>query len=712
VNRRWSTLLVWAATIGLIVGVSVQAWAGNEVNGTSLLNMVLFALPLAGIYALSASGLVVVYATTGIFNFAQGAIGLLFAYVFWQMTDPVEGWNLPTWIALPLVVFVLAPLFGAGLDRAIMRHLRGASLVTQLMVTVGIMFALIGVVGLIWDQTESHSLPPFFGNDGFEIGDVTLTWHRFITIVTAALLAIGLRILLFRTRLGIAMRAVVDNRDLASLSGARASGLSSFSWGLGCALGALAGILLAPEAGMSSGGPLPLLIISAFAAAVVGRLRSLPLTYLGALILGLAISWNNNFLTFTGAWTNMERAIPTIMLFIVLLLLPRAQLEFARLRVTRRQERVSTVRDTLIGMAVLFVVMALVSLLIDDGSANLNRLSLGMCTALVALALVPLIGWAGQVSLAPLAFAGIGATAYARLGGDHGSLLAVLLAALICMPIGALLAFPAMRLQGLYLALATLAFASMVEFVFFPQDFAIGAGGRTVTRIELFGMDFDDQRAFLLLVTAIFCAASVGVVALRRGAWGRRLIALRDSEAASATVGVNILETKLVVFAFSAGLSGFAGAFLAQHYETLSTGTTQFGMLLGLPIVLALVIGGVACVSGALFAGVFGLIALLIQENWDLSLWVTFVYLAPGLAALGIIQNPAGAVVAIGDGFAPLLPWREDARREKAELKAAQAEAEVGDLGIERPFAEDDVLLVDRALGISNDVPRAAVGSG
>ncbi len=684
-TQRRTNLMVWAGTILFVVLVSWQAWAGIPVNGTNLLNLLVFSLPLAGIYAMSASGLVVVYTTTGVFNFAQGALGMFFAYVYWQMTDTATGWGWPTWLALPLVVFVVAPLAGIALDRAIMRHLQGQSLVVQLMVTVGLMFALIGLAGLVWDQQQAHSLPPLFGGRGFHIGDVVLTWHRFVTIMTAVALAIGLRILLFRTRLGIAMRAVVDNRGLAALSGARATLLSGFSWALGCSVAALAGILLAPEVDMAAGGTLTLLIITAFAAAVVGRLRSLPLTYAGALILALAIGWSNNFLAFTGRWTNVSDALPTIMLFIVLLLLPRAQLRFARTSVVRRIERVSTVRDTLIGMAALLVVMWVVSGRLSD--TNLSRFTLGMCTALVALSLVPLIGWAGQVSLAPLAFAGIGATVYARLGGDHGRPVAVLWAALICVPVGALLALPAMRLQGLYLALATIAFASLVQFVFFAQPFAVGLGGAlTVEHMHLFGFDFASKRGFLLLVTLIFGLASIGVVALRRSAFGRRLIALRDSEAASSTVGVNILETKVAVFSLSAALSGFAGAFLVMYYGTLGSGETNgFAMLQGLGIVLALVIGGVACVSGALFAGVFGLATVLIQESWHLDLWKTFVILAPGLAALGIIRNPAGAVVEIGEGFAPLLPWRKDARRDAAELKAATAEPEVGELGVDAP---------------------------
>jgi ABC-type branched-subunit amino acid transport system permease subunit len=445
------------------------------------------------------------------------------------------------------------------------------------------------------------------------------------------------------------------------------------------------------------------------------------------------------------------------MLFVVLLLLPTAQLRFSRAGGAQKHPRVSTVRDTTIGMAVLFVVMAALSTQLSV--LNMSRFTLAMCSALVALSLVPLIGWAGQVSLAPLAFAGIGATVYARNDGQARTLLPLVicaiataliaayaarrirgmplplsfvlggigivlggvlylvlggayLAALACMPIGALLAFPAMRLQGLYLALATMAFAIFVDKLWYTQEFAAGSGRLLIERIELFGMEYTGNTSFLLLVTAIFGILSIGIVAMRRSPFGRRLIALRDSEAASATVGVSILETKITVFALSAGLSGFAGVFLVQYKNGLAYGETNgFTMLVGLGIVLSLVIGGAACVSGALFAGIFGLVLILIRDLWHLDLWETLAILGPGLAAIGIINNPAGAVVAIGEGFAPLLPWREDARREAAELKEANAEPEVGELGLARPFDDADVLLVDRGLGISNDVPRPVMGA-
>jgi branched-chain amino acid transport system permease protein len=715
VSQRWSNLLVWAGTIVFVVAVSKAAWAGNPVNGTTLTNLAVIAVPLAGIYAMAATGLVVVYTTTGIFNFAQGGVGMFMAYVDWELTVD-HGW--PQLLVLPLVVLVLAPLLGIGLDRAIMRHLQGKPLVVQLMVTVGLMFAFIALANMIWNQNDGHALPALFQGRGFHIGQVLLTWHRFITIALAVGLAIGLRIFLFRTRIGIAMRAVVDNRELAALGGARSAVLSSFAWALGCSLAALAGILLAPETPSMSTSTLTFLIITAFAAAVVGRLRSLPLTYLGALILALASQWMGSFLKFSDRWTNVPDALPTIMLFIVLLLLPRAEIQFARIGQIRRVERVSTVRDTVIGMGALLVVVLLLSqfLLSSSDPTNVSRITVGLCTALLALSLVPLTGWAGQVSLAPLAFAGIGAVAYTRLGGAHGSIWAVFLAALVTVPIGALFAFPAMRLQGLYLALATLAFANTVEKVFFTQPFAIGPGERSVEGVHILGIDFANSssthpKPLMILVTVVFGLCGISVVALRRSAFGRRLVALRDSEAASVTVGVNVLETKLVVFALSAGIAGFAGAFFAMSFGTLN-GAQGFQMIAGLPVVLALVIGGVGFVAGALFAGVFGVVTLFIQDHWHISLWLALYYLAPGLAVLGIIQNPSGAVVPIGEGFARLLPWRHDARREYEEVTAAAAEPEVGGLGLERGFAEADVLRVDRALGISNDVPREVVVAG
>jgi branched-chain amino acid transport system permease protein len=623
------------------------------------------------------------------------------AYVYWELR---VHHNVPTIIALPLVVLVAAPLLGIALDRLLMRRLERQALVVQLMVTVGLMLSFMGLAATIWDQNTIHVIPTFFGTGGIHIGQVILTWQRLTTVVVALVLAVGLRFLLFSTRLGVAMRAVVDNRELAALAGARPDLVSGFSWALGCSLAAIAGILIAPDTGMAVAGSLSLIVINAFVAAIVGRLRSLPLTYLGALLLALAIEFSQQFLSLGQRWAQAPLALPAIMLFVVLLLLPQAQLRFGRIGGIRRIERVSSVRDTAIGMTVLVIVMGFVGWLLTLGgpNANVNRLSAAMATALIALSLVPLTGWAGQVSLAPLAFAGFGAVAYAKWGGSHGSVLAIALALLVTIPIGAIISIPALRLQGLYLALATLAFASMAEYVIFTQPELLGSQSAYVERLKIFGLNFSGNHVFLILITTVFGLTSVGVVALRRSAFGRRLVAMRDSEAASATIGVSVLETKVVVFMLSAAIAGFAGAFLAQQLGSLSP--QNFVMLQGLPIVLALVIGGVASVAGALFAGVFGFLLIYVKETWHLSLWRSLEILGPGLTALGIIRNPSGAVVPIGDAFAPLLPWRKDAKARAAIDKARTALPEIGELGITRPFTTSDIVAIERELGVADDL--------
>jgi hypothetical protein len=152
----------------------------------------------------------------------------------------------------------------------------------------------------------------------------------------------------------------------------------------------------------------------------------------------------------------------------------------------------------------------------------------------------------------------------------------------------------------------------------------------------------------------------------------------------------------------SAGIAGFAGAFLAQQLGSLSS--SNFTMLAGLPMVLALVIGGVASVAGALFAGVFGFLLIYIKDTWHLSLWRSLEILGPGLAALGIIRNPSGAVIPIGDAFAPLLPWRKDAKARAAADKARTALPEIGELGLTRPFTASDVAEIERELGVADEL--------
>lgn len=679
-----------------VVVVCQQNWAGTPVNSTTIEQLLIFALPTAAIYALAATGLVVVYNTTGVFNFSQGAVGMLAAYVYWQLH---VDWGWSTWLSVVMTVFVLAPLFGIALERLIMRHLAGKDLVVQLMVTVGLMLGFIGVANTIWDPNLGRSVDPFFGNDGIKLAGVVLTYHRLIAFAVGVALVVGLRFLLVTTRTGVAMRAVVDNRGLAALNGVSASRVSMLAWALGTTLAAVAGVLIASNTDMSAGGSLTIAtLVPAFAAAAVGRMRSLPLTYLGAVILGVMIQFSSQFLSWGGRWAQVPNRIPEIMLFVVLLMLPAANVRFARISGVRHRARVAQPRRALISLAALIVVVPFIGELFD--ATNRSRLTAAMALALIALSLVPLTGWAGQVSFAPLAFAGVGAAAFSHWGGQHGHPWAILFAALAAAPVGAALSLVAGRLQGLYLGLATFAFAYVCRDVILDQPFAFGGQTLDAPRPHWFGISFVDDQHYLTLITVVFALVAFALVVLRNRACGRRLVALRDSEAASATVGVSIFETKVAVFTLSAMIAGFGGAFYAMFENKPSAGS--FEALAGLGLVLQMVVGGIMLVSGAIFAGVFQLPIQLVQDKlkWDLLRGLQ--QIAPGFAALGIIQNPDGAVYAISAGV------RGETRREKARARRARASAtiepSVERLGLDEPFTPAALSEIDRRLGVAREL--------
>ncbi len=650
-NRgRLVSALVVAVLLGYVIN---QSWAGNPVTFDSILFFLIVGVTLGSIYAIAAAGLVVTYTTSGIFNFAQGAIGMLMAFVYWEFK---VDFGMNTLVAVALTVLVAAPVFGALVERILMRRMWDAPLVAQLVVTIGLMLAMIGFALKVWDSSDPPSITTFFGTDGFSLGTTFIPWYRFITIVGGLVIALALRFVLYRTRLGIAMRAVVDNRELAALNGARPGRISMFSWALGSSMAAIAGIFLAEELAQLNVQVLTLLIIDAFAAAIIGRLKSLPMTYVGGLIIGLSISFQQNFLSWGGRWTAAAPAIPTIVLFIALLFIPEARIEGKRTTRTI-SARVPTLRRAALGMAVLLVVVFFLASLFDR--ENIRNLDLAICTALIMLSMVPLTGWSGQISLAQITFVGAGCFAIYNWGPDLGSATGLLVAALFAVPFGVAMALPALRLQGLYLALASMAFASMAQIVFFGQPEIFGSSAVRVPPLEIFGwntgepfrllgMDFPADAGLLIVTTIAFAVVGMFVVALRRSSFGRRLVAMRDSPAACSTLGVNLLATKVAVFAISAAIAGLAGAFFGSLLG--SAEPANFQVLNGLGYLLLLVVGGVAVVSGALLGGIFlqgfTWLTVLFPNNNFLSWWAA---VGPGLSGIGIGRQPAGVIPTVGE---------------------------------------------------------------
>jgi branched-chain amino acid transport system permease protein len=646
-----------------------QSWAGSAITFDSILFWLIAGITYGSVYAVAATGLVVTYTTSGIFNFAQGAIGMFLAYVFWQLQ---VDWGIQTLAALLITVFVAAPIMGAIIERVLMRKMADAPLVAQIVTTIGLMLALMGLAAILWDPQTPRRIDRFFGTDGFMIGQTLMPWSRFITIVTGLLLAVGLKFLLSRTRLGVAMRAVVDNRELAGLNGVKPGRVSMFSWALGSGMAAIAGIFLAEELASLDVQTLTLLIIEAFAAAIIGRLKNLPLTFFGGLLIGLAVAFQQNFLTWGGRWTVAQQSIPMVILFLALLFLPQARIE-GKKAIRSVSIRIPKIRTAIYGMLVLFVVVLIAAGLLDR--PNVRRLTLSIVTALIMLSLVPLTGWSKQISLAQITFAGAGAFAFLEWAHVFGSIGGLLIASLFAVPFGVAMAFPALRLQGLYLALASMAFARMAEFLFFPQPEVLGFDGRPIQSINILGWDlskpfdflgihFDQDVGTLLFITVVLGVVGVLVVWMHKGRYGRRLTALGDSPAASVTVGVNPIYTKLGVFALSAAIAGLGGALLGVFQGTASV--QDFQMLSGLPYLLLLVVGGVAVVSGAVMGG------LLLQSfTWLTQIFPGSTFLdyfsrvGPGLAGIGIGRQPSGVIPSVGDDM------RSKNARKRAEAAAA-----------------------------------------
>lgn len=612
---------------------------------------------LAAIYAIGASGLVLTYTTTGIFNFAHGAIGMVGAFAYWQLRF---AWEWPAPVALVAVLLVLAPLFGVVLELGIMRSLEGTSDATKLVVSISLLSGLIGLANWLWQPGMQRATFRFFEGEKFTVFGVFVSWHEASALLLAVGVALGLRFLLHRTGAGVAMRAAVDDRDLAMLNGARPDRIAMLAWALGCSLATLSGILfvgtLALEAGVLS-----LLIVNAYAAAIVGRLRSLPLTFLGAVILGLAEAyWQGyrstvSFLSVSNLST-FGAAIPVIILFVVLLVLSNPRL---RGRAARAREYFPA--PSPIGAAIFAGAVVVATFVWSDFMTRSHQLDLAKVFALgiIALSFIPLVGMAGRVSLCQLSFAGIGAVTMAHLGNES-SLRGLLAAVLITAAVGALVALPALRLSGIYLALATAAFAVALDrWIFQFRNFSVfglfdvklfEAGSVSVSRVSIGGLSAGTPRAQAIMLSVVFALLALFIAWIRRNAFGRRLLALKESEAACATFGMNLTLTKLAVFALSSAIAGLGGALYGGLLQSVNAG--NFSFINGLPLFMMTVVGGIGAVGGALFAGIalalFGLLPDIVPALEKIVL------VTPGLIGIGLGRNPSGVGRQLSEAFEPL----------------------------------------------------------
>jgi sulfate-transporting ATPase len=564
----------------------------------------LIGVATGSLYALVALGIVIAYRASGVINFAGSTLGAISSYVFYSMRD---HHGVPTYIALP-VALALGGAVGAATQVVIMGGLRKVSLLGKLIATLSLLAFAEGLIGLVFPaQNLDYPAAILPTAPVTVVGHVVLPEDRLILIGIVLAITVALRAFYSSTTFGLATSAVAESRRVASASGWSPNGIELFNFALAGVLNATAAIFLAPIIGVKVA-VLVLVILPALAAALVGNFSSFTLTVAAALGIGvlsaelgvfsgsIASALGTDSTTLTG----LPDTVPLLIIVIFTALSGRARLQrseaLAHLplpgpgRVNRRL--------MLLGVVVTVVLIFNVSPVWDASFFVTFQ------WAILVLSVVVVSGYAGQLSLCQYALAGFGAWVAARLVSTQGWPFeaALVTAVLATVPVGLIVALPALRTRGVNLAVATLALASMINAAIFNNGPLTGGFfGTVVTPPHVFGWSIDpiaypDRYAafsFGALILSGLCVAN-----LRRGRSGRRLLAVRANERAAASLGVGVYGAKLYAFAVSSGIAALAGVLLG--FQNQNVQFVNFDIFGSINAVLYAVVGGIGWASGSI----------------------------------------------------------------------------------------------------------------
>jgi branched-subunit amino acid ABC-type transport system permease component len=550
-----------------------------------LLPFIVAGLVSGSVYGLAAVGLVLTYKTSGVFNIAHGALATVSAYAFYSL-HVQNGLAWP--VAAVICVLGIGPAMGLLLE-VLARRVATATLELQIAATVGVLLMIEAGVTLVYGQVEVREVPKFLPDGGFTVSGTLVQWSDVVTFGVALAVTVALSLSFQLTRRGIAMRAVVNDPDLLDLAGTNPVATRRLAWCLGAAIAAISGVLFAPLLPLNPL-QLTLLVVQAFGAAAIGRFTNLPVTFVGGLVIGVLASVATRYFS-TGLLAGIPTALPFLALFLVLLLMPKRFLVERSRAVQRLRVDWSAPAPLQLGAGtVVLVVLALVP---TFAGIHLTDWTVALAMTIVFLSLGLLVRTSGQVSLCHVAFTAIGAAAFSHLALDTGLPwpLALLGCGLVAVPIGALLAIPAIRFGGLYLALATFGFGIVVQVMFYTQDYLFGASGAGIEAPRPSTLGLDDDARFYHLVLALAAAATVLVVALNRSRLGRLLRGMADSPTALRTNGVTIDVTRVMVFCLSAFMAAIGGALAAMAQTTVSGDSYQPLLSLTYFAVIVIVLG-------------------------------------------------------------------------------------------------------------------------
>lgn len=679
-SRRRAVAFFLAALVATIVFTQLLLpGRGDDPRGTP--SAILFQAVVQGLVtSLTAIGIVLVYRTIRIINFAQTAIGAAGAVFLFNL---VQFTVVPFPIAF-ILGLALSALIGLVFDLAFGRRFAKAPRLVLTVFTIA-MASFLGQVSaqavqaipffppgnertieqLLGSEPITRFLP--FAGFSFEVGGLPLKFgfaHLFaIDVVIIALLAVNA---FFRmTRAGVAVRAMAENSERAALLGISVGGLSSIVWAIAGALSgatiSLTGMMTVPGVAV---GFAPGVLFMALAAAVIGRMEKLSVTVLASVVISVVSQ--------SAIWS-LPRDVGLVNFGVFLavgiaLLVQRRrgirseagagvswQATEEQRPIPKELATVGSIRFGRIALALLGVAVVMIyPFVTSTGATNLGGVI--ALNAIVAISLVILTGWAGQVSLGQYAFAAVGAVVAGsltgRVGIPGGFWVAVPIATVVSGAVAALIGIPALRIRGLFLAVVTFGFAIAVSGTLFNRRYFGWMLPDDIERPELFFLDFGDERSMYFLCVVALILSVLVLLNLRRSRVGRILIASRENESNLQSFGVSVLRTKLVAFAASGALCGFAGAIFVHQQRGLSG--ESFGAGASLQVFLLAVIGGVGSVGGALLgATYFRVVEYFFSGNIVIGFLQGFVtllilYIAPGgmISLVGRLRDAVLRIVA------------------------------------------------------------------
>lgn len=617
--------------VGTIKRLSARAAKGRF----RVLPYLVVGLVTGSLYGVSGVGLVLVYRTTGVFNLANGAVAALAAYLFYVLHDE-HG---VAWLVAAAICVVAFGAVAGVLLEIIFRPLAQRSAAMGVIATVGL---LLTIEGYLYLQFGNGFLPfpSFLPTSSFELSGVQVSAGDVITFVVPALLTAALYLYMKRSRTGLAMRGVVNMPLLVALTGTSPNRIRRVAWTIAAAFTGLSGILLAPSINLDAN-LLSLTVVTSFGAAALGFFKSLPLTYVGGLTLGVVQSMLTKFFA-SPPWNAIPTSLPFIILLVLLVTVP-GRLPQQGVTIRRAMSRLgllSRLRSAPLAArlvaaggfaAVLIAVPHIVGF-------DLPLYSEAVIFALVFGSLYLLVSESFQTSLCQASFVALGATTLSHLTAGPAHLpwfAAVLLAGLVTVPLGIVVAISAVRLPGIYLALATFAFALLMQGLVYPSGLMFGSQLLVSAGRPRLGPLSGSDTSFYYLAVVIVAVSLAIIWKILAGRSGRFLAALSEAPEVLATNGLSPNTPRLIVFATSAFFAGMAGGLFVTLDGSVSG--NQYGAVTSLLWIAVLAFGGrtyllaalvpaaaIAIVPGYLgfFSAnaqtlLFGLGALLVGLGWQ-----------------------------------------------------------------------------------------------